>query len=58
MDTSYMRSGTITIVGKGAATAAGPAPDVMTASSLDGNSVISADGDDIGKIKEIMLDVK
>jgi hypothetical protein len=29
----------------------------MAASSLDGNSVISTDGDDVGKIKEIMLDV-
>jgi sporulation protein YlmC with PRC-barrel domain len=57
MDTSNMRSGTTTIVGKGAATAAGPGPEIMAASSLDGNNVISADGDEVGKIKEIMLDV-
>src|SRR6201996_5594307 len=45
------------IVGKGAATAAGPGPDVMAASTLDGNSVMSSDGHDVGSLKEIMLDV-
>lgn len=46
-----------TIVGKGAATAAGPGPEVMASSTLDGNTVLSRDGDDVGKIKDIMLDV-
>jgi sporulation protein YlmC with PRC-barrel domain len=46
------------IVGKGAATADGPGPDVMAAATLDGNRVISSDGEDIGKIKDIMLDVR
>lgn len=50
-------SGGAKIVGKGAATAVGPGPDVMAASSLDGNSVISSDGHDVGSLKEIMLDV-
>ncbi|BCQ22905.1 PRC-barrel domain-containing protein [Caballeronia sp. NK8] len=50
-------SGGAKIVGKGAATAAGPGPDVMAASTLDGNSVISSDGHDVGSLKEIMLDV-
>jgi sporulation protein YlmC with PRC-barrel domain len=45
------------IIGKGAATAAGPGPDVMAASTLDGNSVLSSDGHDVGSLKEIMLDV-
>ena len=45
------------IVGKGAATAEGPGPYVMAASTLDGNKVMSADGEDVGKIKDIMLDV-
>jgi sporulation protein YlmC with PRC-barrel domain len=36
----------------------GPGPDVMAAAKLDGNTVLSADGDDVGKIKEIMLDVR
>lgn len=46
------------IVGKGAASADGPGPNVMAASTLDGNTVLSSDGEDIGKIKEIMLDVR
>ena len=46
------------IVGKGSATAEGPGPDVMAADTLDGNRVLSSDGEDIGKIKDIMLDVR
>lgn len=46
------------IVGKGRATAAGPGPDVMAASTLDSDHVLSADGEDIGKLKDIMLDVQ
>ncbi|MGF6595350.1 sporulation protein YlmC with PRC-barrel domain [Paraburkholderia sp. GAS448] len=34
-----------------------PGPDVMAAATLDGNNVLSSDGKDIGKIKDIMLDV-
>jgi sporulation protein YlmC with PRC-barrel domain len=45
------------IVGKGTASADGPGPDVMAAATLDGNKVLSSDGKDIGKIKDIMLDV-
>jgi sporulation protein YlmC with PRC-barrel domain len=45
------------IVGKGRETADGPGPDVMAASTLEGNKVYTTDGDDVGKIKEIMLDV-
>jgi sporulation protein YlmC with PRC-barrel domain len=36
----------------------GPGPDVMAAATLDGNKVISADGEDVGKISDIMLDVR
>lgn len=50
-------SGGAKIIGKGAATAAGPGPDVMAASTLDGNAVLSSDGHDVGSLKEIMLDV-
>jgi sporulation protein YlmC with PRC-barrel domain len=46
------------IIGKGAATAAGPGPDVMAADTLEGNKVYTTDGDDVGKIKDIMLDVR
>jgi sporulation protein YlmC with PRC-barrel domain len=51
-------SGGATIVGKGASTAAGPGPDVMAASTLDDNPVLSSDGHDVGSVKEIMLDVR
>lgn len=50
-------SGQTRIVGQGSASADGPGPYVMAASTLDGDKVMSSDGDDIGKIKEIMLDV-
>jgi sporulation protein YlmC with PRC-barrel domain len=46
------------IAGKGSATAAGPGPDVMAAATLDGNKVLTADGETAGKVKDIMLDVR
>ena len=36
----------------------GPGPDVMAAATLDGGKVITSDGEDIGKISDIMLDVR
>jgi sporulation protein YlmC with PRC-barrel domain len=45
------------IVGDVGASANGPGPDVMAAATLDGNKVLSSDGEDIGKVKDIMLDV-
>ena len=45
------------IVGKDRTSAEGPGPDVMAAATLDGDKVISSDGEDIGKVKDIMLDV-
>jgi sporulation protein YlmC with PRC-barrel domain len=50
-------TGETRIVGQGSATADGPGPYVMAASTLDGDKVMSSDGEDVGKIKEIMLDV-
>ncbi len=47
-----------TIIGKGAATADGPGPDVMASATLDGNKVLSTDGEEVGKVKDIMLDVR
>jgi sporulation protein YlmC with PRC-barrel domain len=44
------------IVGSGVGE--GPGPDVMAASSLDDTKVITNDGEDVGKISEIMLDVR
>jgi sporulation protein YlmC with PRC-barrel domain len=46
------------IVGKGAATAQGPGPDVMAAATLNGNKVLSTDGHEIGKVTDIMLDIR
>jgi sporulation protein YlmC with PRC-barrel domain len=36
----------------------GPGPDVMAASTLKGTKVIASDGEDVGKISDIMLDVR
>lgn len=44
------------IVGSGVGD--GPGPDVMAASTLDSTTVITSDGEDVGKIKDIMLDVR
>jgi len=46
------------IVGRDTTTTAGPGPDVMAADTLEGDKVYTTDGDDIGKIKHIMLDVR
>lgn len=46
------------IIGKGQLSAAGPGPNVMAASTLDSDRVVSSDGQEVGKIKEIMLDVQ
>jgi sporulation protein YlmC with PRC-barrel domain len=36
----------------------GPGPEIMAAATLDGNKVLSADGEHVGKISDIMLDVR
>lgn len=36
----------------------GPGPDVMAAATLDGDIVVTADGEHVGKISDIMLDVR
>ena len=36
----------------------GPGPDVMAAATLDGDKVITSDGEHVGKISDIMLDVR
>ncbi|HTR07341.1 MAG TPA: PRC-barrel domain-containing protein [Paraburkholderia sp.] len=45
-----------TIVGGGVGK--GPGPEVMAAATLDGNKVVSSDGEHIGKISDIMVDVR
>jgi sporulation protein YlmC with PRC-barrel domain len=49
-------SGGADIVGTG--TGEGPGPEVMAAASLDDSRVISSDGEDVGNISDIMLDVR
>jgi sporulation protein YlmC with PRC-barrel domain len=44
------------IVGSGVGEGSGP--DVMAAATLDGDKVITSDGEDVGKISDIMLDVR
>lgn len=44
------------IVGSGVGE--GPGPEVMAASTLDDTKVITSDGEDVGKISDIMLDVE
>ncbi|WP_112175349.1 PRC-barrel domain-containing protein [Paraburkholderia unamae] len=36
----------------------GPGPDIMASATLDGNKVMSSDGEHVGKISDIMLDVR
>ncbi|QTD94170.1 PRC-barrel domain-containing protein [Burkholderia anthina] len=46
------------IVGDGSRSAGGPGPDVMAAGTLEDHHVLTMDGDDIGKLANIMLDVR
>ncbi|ABB11752.1 PRC-barrel domain-containing protein [Burkholderia lata] len=47
------------IVGSNRRTASrGPGPDVMAARTLEGDRVLTMDGDDIGQVADIMLDVR
>jgi sporulation protein YlmC with PRC-barrel domain len=44
------------IVGTG--TGEGPGPQIMATATLDGNKVMSSDGEHVGKVSDIMLDVR
>ncbi|REE17735.1 PRC-barrel domain protein [Paraburkholderia sp. BL27I4N3] len=44
------------IVGSGVGD--GPGPDVMASATLDDTKVISSDGEHVGKVSDIMLDVR
>lgn len=46
------------IVGSEDEVRTGPGPEVMAASTLEGNDVVNRVGDDLGNIKEIMIDVQ
>jgi sporulation protein YlmC with PRC-barrel domain len=41
----------------GAGMGEGPGPNIMASATLDGNKVVSSDGEDVGKLSDIMLDV-
>lgn len=42
----------------GSDTGTGPGPDLMTADTLTGNTVVNHNNEELGTIKDIMLDVK
>ncbi|RQS76857.1 PRC-barrel domain containing protein [Burkholderia sp. Bp8963] len=46
------------ILGGSGRPARGPGPDVMAAGTLAGNRVFTMEGDDVGKLKDVMLDVQ
>ncbi|WP_321805626.1 PRC-barrel domain-containing protein [Burkholderia sp. BCC1993] len=46
------------IVGDRGRSAGGPGPDVMAAGTLEDDRVLTMDGDDIGKVTNIMLDIR
>ena len=50
------RTGGADIVGGGVGD--GPGPEVMAAATLDGTKVYSSDAEHVGKISDIMLDVR
>ncbi|MDR0240308.1 MAG: PRC-barrel domain-containing protein [Burkholderia sp.] len=52
------RDDTRIVGGQRGSTGGGPGPDVMAARTLAGDRVLTMDGDDIGKVADIMLDVR
>jgi sporulation protein YlmC with PRC-barrel domain len=46
------------IFGTRGRSSAGPGPYVMAASTLDGDKILCTEGHEVGKVKEIMLDVQ
>jgi len=46
------------IIGAGTHVAKGPGPYVMDAKTLEGDAVVNAEGENLGEIKAIMLDVQ
>lgn len=46
------------IVGGQRGTNEGPGPEIMAADTLEGDDVVNVQGEDLGKIKDIMIDVQ
>lgn len=55
--TTSTTQGGAQIVGSKRSDSGGPGPQVMSAATLDGDTVVNSAGDDLGKIEDIMLDV-
>lgn len=55
LNTAYRAAKTAIVGGRGSAD--GPGPEIMAASTLQGDAVVNELGVDLGKIKEIMIDV-
>lgn len=49
--------GTTRIVGSDEDPGSGPGPEIMAADTLEGDDVKNTQGEDLGKIKDIMIDV-
>ena len=52
------RSSESAIVGSQTDSPDGPGPEIMAASTRDGNDVVNGKDEDLGEIKEIMIDVR
>lgn len=46
------------IVGKGRMTADRPGPEIMATDTLEGDRVLTTDDEDVGHVKDVMLDVR
>lgn len=62
MATDYTERSSLTgsrpaIVGSEISDSGGPGPEVMSASTLEGDDVVNSAGENLGEIKEIMIDV-
>lgn len=55
--TTIVRNGGAAILPEDGRHSAGPGPEVMDAATLQGDNVVNANGDSLGKIEAIMLDV-
>lgn len=55
--TTGQTGGGAAIVGTPKDVTEGPGPEIMSASSLEGDDVINTKGENLGEIKEIMIDV-
>jgi len=55
MNPSSSSAGTRVVGGGG--DSSGPGPEIMAADTLEGDSVINTQGDDLGTIQDIMIDV-